>query len=462
VAPSVAVIGGGITGLVAARALTARGARVTVLEAGSRLGGQIRSVAFAGHTVDVGAEALHIAGPHVGSLLDELGLRRDLVQANPGSAWIWTGRGLRRLPAGVGPAGPTRLRPLLQARILSPRGLVRAGLEPLIPGSTRGSDVAVGAFLSRRFGRQVTDRLVDPLLGSLHAGDVHRLSLRAATPYLAAQVDQHRSLLLAQRGRSQAGAPSFVSFPQGLTRLIDALEADAGCTVRCDTRVEALTVVDTDSGCELRTASGESLAVDAAVLALPAHAAARLLAETAPEVASGLDGWRAASVVTAVVSYPAAAADAAPAMRASGLLLPSTSGRLLKAATFLTRKWPFLDDGERMLVRLSGGRAGSEEIAALDDAELVRRLHADLAEATGLGAEPLEVHVERWPRAMPQLEVGHLERLAAVRGALSARGPVVLAGAPYDGIGLAACIRSGQRAADAILTLRAPTSEAVP
>jgi oxygen-dependent protoporphyrinogen oxidase len=456
--PRVAVIGGGITGLVAARTMADKGCRVTVLEASDRLGGQVRTVEIAGLPADVGAEALHLAGPHVAALVDELGL--EMIRSNPGSAWIRTEAGLRALPAGVGPAGPTRLGPVITSRILSPLGLARAAMEPLVPrGRELEEDVGVGEFLSHRFGRQLTDRLVDPVLGSLHAGEVDRLSLRAATPYVAAQVEGSRSLLLAQRQRSSSGPPAFMSFRGGLGEMVGALTADERLDIRCGTAVTGL--LGDAGGVRVSTSTGSgdqgSELFDAAVLAVPAHVAGELLGHEASEAASVLAELRSASVVTMLAAYPRKDVMACSAFEGTGLLFPSSARKVLKAATFLSTKWPQLHDPDIYLVRMSAGRAGLDHIARLGHDELVHRLHTDLALATGLRSQPVEVHIERWPRSIAQLEVGHLERMAAIRSAMS-RIPVVLAGAPYEGIGLATCIRSGRQAAESVMGILDPRS----
>ncbi|MFP4636234.1 MAG: protoporphyrinogen/coproporphyrinogen oxidase, partial [Nitriliruptoraceae bacterium] len=165
----VAVVGAGITGLVAARRLAAAGAQVTVLEQAATVGGQLSAVELAGQRIDVGAESVFTAAPGPLELIDELGLSQQLVAANEATTWIWTHRGLRPLPEGFTPAGPSRLGPVLTSGVLSPRGMLRAGLEPLLPAQRDDGDVAVGTYLDRRFGREVTDRLVDPLLGGLHS-----------------------------------------------------------------------------------------------------------------------------------------------------------------------------------------------------------------------------------------------------------------------------------------------------
>lgn len=456
--PRIAVVGAGVTGLTAAEAIAGAGASVTVLEAGGTAGGQVRTVSFEDRDLDVGAEALHLAGPHLTGLLDRLDLTRRLVHAAPGETWVWTRHGLRRLPSGVGPAGPTRLAPVVRSRILGPVALARAALEPLVPARSRidaGADMSVGEYLSHRFGRELVDALVDPVLGTLHAGDVDRLSLLAATPYLAAQATAHRSLLLARRGRSSA-APTFATLEGGLEvlvgALVDAVTAGSG-EVHLGSAVRSIS--PSGSEVEVETSAGSEL-FDGAVLAVPAHVAARVLEAPGKPAPPGLESLRSTSVVTVLASYPRAAVARSVAAGATGLLVPSWSGLFLKAATFLTNKWPHLDRGDdRFLVRMSAGRIDDADPTGMSDVEIVERLHLDLATATGIATGPDATLVERWPRTMAQLEVGHRGRVDAASRFLDERGRVVLAGAPYDGVGIAACVRSGTEAARRLLAATA-------
>jgi protoporphyrinogen/coproporphyrinogen III oxidase len=444
----VGVVGGGITGLLTAVHLADRGARVTVFEADDRVGGQVRSIEVAGATVDVGAESLHTGAPGVLDLLRRLDLEQDVVEASTGPTWLATQRGLRRLPAGMGPAGPSRLWPVVTSRVLSPAGLLRAAGEPFVRGGHPEHDVSVGTYLTQRFGPQLTDRLVDPLLGNLHAGDVHRLSLAAATPQLDRAARRHRSLVLGRRRAPAGPPPRFVTLPGGLGRITDALAADPRIEVRCASRVEAL--LPLGDGHRIVTVDGTRLDVDAVVLAIPTAAASRLVAAFARPAARLLALRETATVATAILAYRGGDISDRHAARGTGVLVPSGTGRHLKAATFLTTKWPHLATSGTTLVRLSAGRAGDDRLGGLDDEGLVHALRADLDELTGTSAVPVAAVVHRWPATMPQLVVGHREDIATIRGHLEPH-RITIAGAAYDGVGIASCLTAAAAAAQRVV-----------
>lgn len=445
-----AVVGGGISGLVAARRLLQQGFRVTLIESSARVGGQVESREVdPGVWLDLGAESLHLSAPGMGPLVDELGLSDSLVTAAPGASRLATRRGLRPLPAGVGPAGPSRLAPVLTSRTLTFPELLRAGLEPLAsrrtPVLAPGADISVGDFVASRFGRAISNTFVDPLLGNLHAGDVARLSLRSCAPMLVPSASTGSSLL---RKRSSKGAvPQFATWPQGLKTLTDALHATPGLDVR--TRCRVTGIEQTAEGYLVRTEGAGEIPVDAVVLAVPPVVAADLLTQVAHDASDPLTAVETADVVTVLVAVPVAAARRH--LQGTGLLVGSESGRLLKAATFVGAKWPHLYGVRDHWLRLSAGRVGDHRITDLDDERLVAALMSDLRELTGLDAEPTRAVVRRWPGALPQLTVGHAQRIAAARAALPSG--LVLAGAAYDGLGLAACVRSGQAAADNIISI---------
>lgn len=441
-APDVVVVGAGVAGLSAARALTRAGLRVTVLESGDRVGGQLRTATLDGTVVDVGAESVHLGAPGSAALVAELGLREGAVEARPSRTLVWTGRRTRPLPDGVTPTGPTRLVPVLRSGLLSWPGLVRAGLEPLRARPVLEPDVAVGTFLRGRFGDQVVDRLVDPLLGNLHGGDVDRLGVAGTAPQLLADLRSGRSLLL--RRRRPTGSAASITWADGTPVLAEALAS--GLDVRTDATVTSLERIA--GGYEISGDWG-SCRTRGVVLAVPAAVAGALVHHVAPDAAAALAATRTASVVTVVARYPRAALPAHLATT-TGLLVPSSVGTVLKAATVLSAKWPHLA-GDDVLLRLSAGRAYGPDVTTLDDTALVDHVTTDLAAVTGMAAAPSSTLVHRWRGALAQLEVGHVERTVAARTALTVHPGLHLAGASYDGLGIAACIRSGERAAQACL-----------
>ncbi|WP_035757074.1 protoporphyrinogen oxidase [Granulicoccus phenolivorans] len=455
----IVVVGGGLAGLTSAYRLTAAGHRVSVLEATDRVGGQIRTVDFAGLPVDVGAEAMHLAAPALRALVQDVGRLDSVVGARPGSSYLVGPHGLRPLPAGVGPTGPTRLRPVLVSGLLGPRALARAGLEPVLARRRLGAgDVSVGSFIRGRFGDAVADTFVDPLLGNLHSGDIDRLSLRATAPQLVAKAQAGQSLIGGARAAGAAGGagssgpavPAFASWPAGLRTLPDALAGSLDISLN----QPVLELRRAGSGWAVRTATGTRSA-DEVVLAVPAAVAADLLAPLWPEVATDLRVGRTASVATVVLGYAPAAARSRVFAGGNGVLLNSGRAGLMKAATFLSTKWAHLADASCYVVRASVGRVGQDRFSGLSDAELTAAVHTELAALTGWAEPPVQTLVQRWPSTVPQLEVGHLDRIGRVRVALAGSG-LHLAGAAYDGLGLASVVKSAEQAATDAADRRTP------
>ena len=446
VQPTVAVVGGGISGLMCARRLSQEGVHVILFEASSVLGGQIRNASVAGHDIDLGAEAIHVSAPGMTALIAEVGLTTGLITSNPGMSWLWNESGLQRLPAGVGPSGPRKLGPVLRSGVMSIRGLLRAGLEPLVPRRKLRADIGVGQYVAKRFGSEVVDRFVDPVLGSLHAGDVYGLSLRAITPELAAIADRRHSIMMSRRGQ-KAGPPlSFATWLGGLTTLTQRMLINTGVELRMSTMVESVIAL-TNGRYELKTSAEGIDEVDAVVIAVPARIAATMVRPLSHVATVLLEKVRYASVATVIVAYPKSAIEGLKAFKGTGLLVPSSKKRLLKAATFVSTKWSHMADPDVVLVRLSCGRANEKVIENINDIELVAKLHADLVDATGVKAVPIESYVQRWPKAIPQLEVGHLDLVSKIREDLAFFKGIHLAGSSYDGLGIAACLRSGSKAA---------------
>jgi oxygen-dependent protoporphyrinogen oxidase len=442
----VAVVGGGIAGLAAAWELRDH-ADVTIIEA-DRIGGRLRTAPFAGQPTDLGADAFLTRVPDAVALCDELGLGPQLIAPAPGRTLLWWRHRLRPLPDGLVLGVPRRLGPLLRSGLLSPLGVARAALDVVLPRRAIPADVAVWDLVADRFGPQVASRLVDPLLGSIHAGRTEELSAAATAPQLLAAARKSRSLLLGLRaaGAPATGQPMFLAPAGGIGVLVDRLAAAlrAAGVHTIEQRVDAVRPVL--GGVGLGPLDER---FDAVVLAVPAPTAARLLGDDAP---AGLTAVTATSVT--LVSMAWAPADLPVPDGVNGVLVSREEGRLMTACSFASHKWPQRPTPGRAVVRVSTGWSGDDRADHLSDEALVDRLGAELAEAVGarVGARPLEWQVNRWPGSFPRYLPGHLERVAAMEAELAASAPrVALAGASYRGAGIPACIGSGRRAARLLL-----------
>lgn len=441
----VVVVGGGITGLAAAHEAGLAGARVTVLESSPRLGGKLAVSEVGGLQVDDGAESLLTRAPDGVALAREVGLGDALVPPTTAAASIWTRGALRPLPTRTLLGLPTDLAALARSGLLSARGLNRVPLDLVLPGRPLTEDVSVGDVVAARLGREVVDRLVDPLLGGVYAGRAERLSLQMTLPQVVPHLARRRSLILATRDALPAatGGPApFATLPGGLGRLPAAVAAASGARVRLSTTVRALQ--RTPTGWRLTTGSAaapEVVEADAVVLAVPAAPAARLLSGLVPTAAAELAGLDYASValVTLVLGSPVGG-------EGSGFLVPAVEGRTTKAVTFSSRKWGHLA-GERFVLRGSVGRHGDTADLQRTDEELVAAVQRDLVDIVGPLPRVLDSRVSRWGGALPQYAVGHRDLVRRLRTAVAGQPGLAVAGAAYDGVGISACIRSGREAA---------------
>ncbi len=474
----VVVVGAGIAGLAAAYALRGQ-AQVTVVESGDRVGGKLRTTPFEGLDVEEGAESFLVRVPDAVRLARHVGLGHDIVHpATTTAALLISGR-LRPLPPRTMLGVPTDAIGLIRSRVLSPAGLIRAAADLVLPRTQLPADPTVGNFVGARVGRQVVERLVDPLLGGVYAGRADAMSLRATVPQLTPIMSESRSLLLgAYRVRARtapadpAGTPMFASVRGGLGRFAAAVADASEAKILLGTSVRAVSptplgwrvsvvgsgprAVPDDAGADIGSdialgadAAGGSgpwdIEADAVILAVPAHEARKILTSVAPYAAAPLAAVPYTSVALITLLYRGVRLPPG-----SGYLVPPREGSVLKAATFLSAKWPHLStDAGLTVVRASVGRAGDEGDLERSDVELAGVVAAELAAATGLAARPLASRVTRWDAALPQYLPGHLERTAAARGMLPAG--LALAGAGYDGVGIAACVRSGEAAAETVL-----------
>ncbi len=461
----VVVVGAGIAGLAAAHALRGR-AEVTVVESGDRVGGKLRTTSFEGMPIEEGAESFLTRVPDAVRLARHVGMGHDIVHpATTAASLLISGR-LRPLPPRTLLGVPTDAIGLIRSRVLSPVGLLRAAADLVLPRTILPDDPTVGGYVGARVGREIVERLVDPLLGGVYAGRADAMSLRATVPQLIPIMSEDRSLLLgAYRVRARTapadpvGTPVFASVRGGLGRFAAAVADTSGATIVLGATVRAvgrtpsgwrLTVMDTGApdtpAAPGAGGSGErEIDADAVILAVPVAVARALLARVAPHAAAPLAAVPYVSVGLTTLLYRGARLPPG-----SGYLVPPRAGGVVKAATFVSAKWPHLSAGTDLtVVRASVGRAGDVRDLERGDVELAGVVAAELAAATGLTVRPGASRVTRWPDALPQYLPGHLDRIAAARRALPTG--LALAGAGYDGVGIPACVRSGEAAAETVL-----------
>ncbi|WP_225631746.1 protoporphyrinogen oxidase [Streptomyces solaniscabiei] len=451
----VVVIGAGIAGLAAAHRLLERGARVTVLEASDRVGGKLLPGEIAGVRVDLGAESMLARRPEAVGLARAAGLADRLQPPATASASLWTRGALRPMPKGHVMGVPGTAAAL--SGVLSPEGLARIERDAELPRTEVGDDVAVGEYVAARLGREVVDRLVEPLLGGVYAGDAYRISLRSAVPQLFEAARTHTSLTEAVRalqGRTATSPPSGPVF-MGIEGGIGTLPLAVAQSVRARggeivTGAPVTELRRTAPDGWLIVAGDRVLHAGAVVVAVPARPAAELLRAEAPAAAAELSAVEYASMALITLAYRRS--DAAALPEGSGFLVPPVDGRTIKASTFASRKWGWIgdEDPDLVVLRTSVGRYGETDILGRDDDGLVAVSRHDLKEATGLAAAPVATRVTRWQDGLPQYPVGHHARVVRVRAHVAKLPGLAVCGAAYDGVGIPASIAGAYAAVDQI------------
>lgn len=498
--PSIAIVGGGIAGLVAAYEIMKNAGVESILyEASGRVGGKLLTTPFAGRMVDEGADAFITRVPHAVELCEELGLNDELVAPSASGALIWSDDTLKPLPKSQMLGVPLDIEELRASGLVSEAGIAaaeedlnRASLasqKRLEAGETKtglnrtqfaaednqpavGASDTVGALVRQRLGDEIAEKLVFPLIGSINAGNCDLLDLQATAPLLAEAAADNPSLIaglrnLRQQAQSKAsvskasadavskGAASIFLAPKsGMGKIARQLESRLGeqiCLLSPVASIEMsaveLPAVELPA---IRFSDGrDSENFDAVVLATPSWAATDLLSKSHSDAAALLCDIDYASVVLVTLAFnPGSLLDAE--LSGSGFLVPASEGLTVTACSWSSSKWEHLRSEESVILRVSLGRHGDDAIASADDEHIVAAVLDDLGQTMGITARPQDVRISRWHRSFPQYAPGHNEKIAQAEARLAPAG-IFLAGAGYHGIGVPACITSGRRAAHAAL-----------
>jgi protoporphyrinogen/coproporphyrinogen III oxidase len=455
-AVDVAIVGGGISGLAAAYELSRRRVPFVVLERAPRAGGVIFSETVDGFAIDGGPDSLLIQKPEAIALCREIGLGTRLVSTKlPRIAYIQRAGRLHALPAASVLGIPTRVGPFVTTTLFSWAGKLRMGAELFVPRRRDEADESIGAFMTRRFGREATTYLAEPLLAGIHAGDVDRLSVRALFPRLVDAERTHGSLLKAFRrpiGNKQSPISNpdgaFKSLPGGLSEMVTALvEALGREHVKTDTGVDAIT----GSGPFLvHTGKGESIEAKAVVLATPAYATSALMRDRDEELSRLAGEIPYASAATVALAFTRD--QIRHSLAGSGFVVPRVEDSGILAASWLSSKWPGRAPADRVLMRAFVGGARDPQALERSDADLVRTSLAALCPLLGIERDPLFTRVYRWDRGNAQHNIGHLDRMAAIDRGLARHPGLFLTGSGFRGVGIPDCVADARRTASTAAT----------
>lgn len=452
--PHATVVGGGITGLVAAFRLSQEpGIEVTLLEAAEAVGGKIATVMLNGARIELGPDSFLPRDERPLRLCRDIGVEDELVEPEDFGGWLYRDGRLTKLPPATVLGFPASLSSLATASVLSPGGRARAALELLHPHPLSGPDVSVGSFTRRRLGREVLQRLVDPLLAGTRAGDVDEMSLAAAIPPVDAAARSHRSVILGLRRSRRAakgGPPHFFAPRRGMHRLVEALEdAMTGVDIRVGSAVESIEAAG--QGFALSTPAG-GLRTDAVIVTAPAYAAADMLTPLSAAAAEELSRIDHAS--SAVVNLLFSSGAVRVPNGGSGVLIPSSERMTISGCTWFSKKWPQLsaEDGS-VTIRCFVGRGARDAALQLSDRDLAGVVVQELHSMLPLAAQPTAVRTTRWEAGLPRYTVGHLDRVARIEKELAFTPRLRLAGASLRGSGIPDCIAQAETASAAILAV---------
>ena len=458
----IAVLGGGIAGLAAAHRLRELAAQqnvstaVTVLERANRVGGSIETQTGDGFVLEMGPDSMVTEKPAAVALATRLGLEDQIEPITPqfrGARVVRGGR-LVPLPDDFRLFTPLSIGALIASGLFTPGGVARAAFEPLVPAKRGPDDESLESFVTRRFGREVLERLAQPLIGGIYSGDPARLSMRATLPQLLDMEQRYGSLMRGMRAAAKKAPPAagrLVSLRDGLGSLVTALERALGNSIRTNCEVQRLQQNPAGAPCAWTVvcADGTVLEADAVICALPAFTSARLLHDADPALAQTLRDITYHSVATITLIYRTHDIPALP--RCTGFVVPAVEHRKIMAATFSSQKYAHRAPEGYTVLRAFVGGAQNERMVAADDVTLIEAAAAEFKDLLAITARPETVAVRRWHDALPEYVVGHTEKIDGIERAAAKIGNFSLAGSAYRGVGIADCVRSGESAAAAVL-----------
>jgi len=461
----IAIIGGGISGLAAAFALEPHRLSgtldYTLYEASPHLGGVLRTERIQDCIVEAGPDSFITEKPWASELCRTLGLTDQLIGSNDADrkTYILVDGRLVPMPDGLMFMVPTKILPTAFSPLFSWTTKLRMARELLHPPQPASADESVASFVERHYGTEMVDRLADPLLSGIYGGEAASLSVRAVLPRFAEMERARRSLgraMLAAKKKSKPRRPApplFTSLKNGMQQLVETVVPKLNpLSLLTNTPVQSIHPEANNKRWQV-AAPSRTDHFDSIILALPAPAAASILSIASPELSGELASIPYGSSITVALAYGHKVRHSLPP--GFGFLVPRSEGKRLLAATFVHNKFPHRAPENLALLRCFFAGSNAENLWQLSDDALVATVRNELQQILGLRATPLFARVYKWKSAMAQYGVGHLERLDRIDRLRRQLPGLALAGNAYRGIGVPDCIRSGQDAAQQLLSLSA-------
>jgi len=465
----IVIIGGGITGLTAAYYLQ-KAIRekhlpydVMLIEASHHLGGQLQTYRKDGYVIEKGPDCFLESKESAAALAVEIGMGDQLVNNIPGKTLILAREHLHTIPSGAVMGIPTEISPFIKTNLFSFPGKLRAAGDFILPKSNNEKDQSLGSFFRRRFGNEVVENLIEPLLSGIYAGDIDKMSLMALFPHFYQIEQKHRSLILGMK-KTIPPRPKesltkkkgmFVTFKTGMQSFADAIaEKLVPGSVKLGFRVEKINKLN--ERYEIKLNGGEVLKADSIISAIPHRKIYNIFQEY--EFLQSFKNVASTSIATVALSFPKEAVELD--MDATGFLVSRNSDYTITSCTLVHKKWAHSTPDGKVLLRCFVGGAGGEVVVDLSDDQIVNTVLADLRKTIKIHGQPELTVVTRWPNSMPQYTVGHLERMEKAINGLSKELPgIFLAGSSYNGIGVPSCIKQGSEAVTKVLDFLMKHSE---
>lgn len=461
----IVVIGGGITGLSAAyevQQAKEKGAAVDYLlvEKDDRLGGKIFTEKKDGYILEGGPDCFLSDKPWVAQMSEKIGITNRMIPSNDASkiTYVYADKKLQRLPDGVMSLVPTKLVPFALSSLISWPGKIRMAFDLLIPKKKTDEDETLGSFVTRRLGQEALDKIAEPLIGGIHAGDPDQMSLKATFPRFIQMEQNHGSLIKAMlAGKKNMPKPKppepgkprktfFMTFKEGMAELTDTIAGNLDKSKILTGKTVEKISKDAEGKYTVYIEGMDPVVADAVIVTAPAHEAAEIVKDLDAELYKNLAGIPLATSATVNLAFKRS--DVNETLEAFGFIVPLSEGRKVKAGTYSSTKWDYrTPSDEYVLIRAFVGGAKNQELVYQEEDALLKMVLSELKDIIGLKAQPVMHRIYKWIKGMPQYTIGHLDRVAQIEARTAANPGLYVVGGSYRGVGVGDCINVGSQAA---------------